>query len=367
MAEVLDQYQDSEADILDLGNYDRIKLAQSFKPSLTSRLSKVTLKMCRVNNPVDSVLVSIYTNDGGVPGERLALCDNPKVAADVMEQSEGTEEVDFLFSNGPILTANTTYFIVAERTGDQQISDGVQLSWFMQDTTDPYPNGEGYYYNEDSGPAWISFASLYPTDYADLYFKEYYETATNLSVPDQKQINFTNNAQDFGTSTGVQKFSQEFNPETSGELTCVKLWLGKLLTGQSDNVQVSIYSDNSGPDTLIETSADTVSGEDIPTLIDEDINDINRAKGFNFNFTNVNVTADTVYHIVVSRTGTLDDSYYYYITEKYDSFTGPYSRRQVWVYIDGAGWSNNSSYAAKFVQYREQPEVKTGPFPTFIP
>jgi hypothetical protein len=103
--------------------------AQSFQPSTTSVISKISIYIKKTNNP-SSFDVKLKSDDNGVPGMELAsaVLNSGDVTTDF-------EWVDLVFSSNPVLVKDTTYWLVIVgdtkkgKTSSDTYSIGANLSY----------------------------------------------------------------------------------------------------------------------------------------------------------------------------------------------------------------------------------------------
>lgn len=119
----------------------------------------------------------------------------------------------------------------------------------------------------------------------------------------------------FGDGTGESKVGTTFTPSVTAPIAKFTFKLRKFGT-PSDNVKVELYTNSADvPNTLLATATEQVSGTSIPagTTFTE----------YDFNFPNgPTLQAETLYWIVVSRTGSLDASNYYSVKDWFDNRDG---------------------------------------------
>lgn len=123
-------------------------VAQSFIPSQTEVLNKVTLYLKKVDTPSDKT-VRILTDNGGVPsGAELA---NGTLQSSLVTGSYGW--IDVSMSTPPTLTAGTRYWIVI----DSSANASKYYQWGL-DVLGGYPSGDGMQSTNWSAgsPAWTS-------------------------------------------------------------------------------------------------------------------------------------------------------------------------------------------------------------------
>ncbi|MBI2017862.1 hypothetical protein HYS92_02320 [Candidatus Daviesbacteria bacterium] len=144
----------------------RLDVAQSFKPSITDKIRKVTLKIKKIGNPPDAT-VRIMGDDNGKPKKQDVF------ATGTLSGSLVTSEygwIDVTFFTNPTLSADTTYWIMIDTSSD------INNFWSWQnDLAQSYNGGVPKWSpNWSAGnPTWNSFSG-------DLSFKTYMGGTTNF-------------------------------------------------------------------------------------------------------------------------------------------------------------------------------------------
>lgn len=143
----------------------RLDLAQSFKPSITDKIRKVSIRIKKFGNPPD-VTVRIMGDDSGKPKK------NDVLATGTLSSSLVTSEygwIDVTFSTNPTLSSGTTYWIMVDTSSD----NNNYWSW-QNDLAQSYNNGVPKWSpNWSAGnPTWNLFSG-------DLSFKAYMGGSTN--------------------------------------------------------------------------------------------------------------------------------------------------------------------------------------------
>ncbi|MFA5934904.1 MAG: choice-of-anchor R domain-containing protein [Candidatus Paceibacterota bacterium] len=85
---------------------DTRDFAQSFEPSTTSAINKISVYIKKTNNPSDFT-VKLMTNNNGLPGTQLAVST---LSSGSVSTNYGW--VDLVFTSNPVLSLNTTYWLV---------------------------------------------------------------------------------------------------------------------------------------------------------------------------------------------------------------------------------------------------------------
>ncbi len=87
----------------------QLDVAQSFKPSTTAVLNKISLKLKKVGTPTNPT-IKILTDNAGSPNKNGVLVSTPLDASKVSPQDY--DFIDVTFGSSPTLSANTTYWIM---------------------------------------------------------------------------------------------------------------------------------------------------------------------------------------------------------------------------------------------------------------
>ena len=143
----------------------RLDIAQSFNPSITDKIRKVSLKIKKFGNPSD-LTVRIMADDSGQPKK------NDVYATGTLSASLVTTDygwIDVTFSTNPSLSAGTTYWIMLDSSSDNN------NFWSWQNDLAQSYNGGIPKWSPDwsaGNPSWNSFSG-------DLSFKTYMGGTTN--------------------------------------------------------------------------------------------------------------------------------------------------------------------------------------------
>lgn len=126
---------------------NRLDVTQSFKPSISNVLNKVSLKLKKIGNPSD-VAVRIIGDDGGKPDKNNVLASGTLYSS-LVTSSYGW--IDVTFTSSPNLAANTTYWLMI----DTSSNSSNYWSW-QNDLSMGYSNGQPKWSpNWDTGnPNW---------------------------------------------------------------------------------------------------------------------------------------------------------------------------------------------------------------------
>lgn len=142
-----------------VGPENRLNVAQSFKPSINEVLNKISLKLKKVGNPPD-INVRIMADLSGKPDKNSVLTTG-KIYSNLVTENYGW--IDVTFSTLPVLTEDTSYWIMIETVSN------INNYWIWQkDIAPSYNRGEPKW-SEDwkiGNPIWTAING-------DLSFKTY--------------------------------------------------------------------------------------------------------------------------------------------------------------------------------------------------
>jgi hypothetical protein len=93
---------------------NQLDVAQSFRPSITTVLNKVSLKLKKFGSP-SNVTVRILADNNGSPNKNQVLASGVLSASTV---TSSYSFVDIAFSNSPSLTAGNTYWIMIDTSSN---------------------------------------------------------------------------------------------------------------------------------------------------------------------------------------------------------------------------------------------------------
>ncbi len=139
---------------------NRQDVAQSFKPSQTKVLNKVSLKLKKTNNPANPT-VRIMSDNNGKPDKNSVLATGT-LLANLVSNQYGF--VDVTFNSTPNLSANTTYWIMIHASS----LDNSNYWYWSNDLAQSYTQGQPKWSSnwQASNPTWTSITG-------DLGFKAY--------------------------------------------------------------------------------------------------------------------------------------------------------------------------------------------------
>ena len=154
------------------------KIAQSFTPSVSGSLSKMTFYLGYDDTtPTDSVKMELYSESGTQPGTLISTASNTWFAN--YKGTIGT--ADFIFNSMPSLTTETKYWAVLSR-GTLGTSTYYQVGNYIAESgSESYTRGEMLSYL--AGTGWGYNEGTFPQDMA---FYEYYYTPSQtmrVSLP----------------------------------------------------------------------------------------------------------------------------------------------------------------------------------------
>jgi len=147
---------------------DEIDAAQSFTPSVSEKLIKVSLYLKKFGSPGDKT-IRILTDNGGKPSKNLVSAGayGTLVASKI---STNYGWVDTAIVTPPNLSAGTKYWIVVDTSADSNN----YFSW-GEDSADAYLGGTGKY-----SPKWDAGNPSWNSVNGDLAFKTWMGGATNF-------------------------------------------------------------------------------------------------------------------------------------------------------------------------------------------
>jgi len=241
--------------------------AQGFKVSTSGIVSQVRLWLKKSGAPGDNLTLQIQTDSGSLPsGTVVANGLSSAVAGSSVSSSYGW--VTFTFSVSPQLTANTQYHLVLTRSGSSDSAN--YYVWGADQSSPAYSNGVGSIY----GAVLASYAET--------------NVDTDLAM---------------GQNTANERRAQGFKVPANRSASQVSLWLKK--SGEpEDNLTLQIQTDNGGvPGTMVTNGlSSAVAGSNVDT-----------SYGWvTFSFsTPPQLTANTQYHLVLTRSGSSDSANYY--------------------------------------------------------
>lgn len=130
---------------------NHLDVAQSFKPSSTAVINKVSLKLKKIGSP-PNLTVRILGDSSGKPDKSNVLTSGV-LAANLVTNQYGF--IDITFNSSPTLTTNTPYWILLDTSSDSSN----YWSWSM-DTLQSYTQGAPKWSPDwqDSHPTWNSIA-----------------------------------------------------------------------------------------------------------------------------------------------------------------------------------------------------------------
>ena len=134
--------------------------AQSFTPSTSDYLTKVTLYLKKTGLPSDTT-VRIFTDNGGSPSKNLAASGayGTLVASQISQTSYSW--IDVTLNTPPLLQAGVKYWIVVDASADSN-----KYFWWGKDSTDAYSGGTGEYTAN-----WNASSPIWSSASGDLAFK----------------------------------------------------------------------------------------------------------------------------------------------------------------------------------------------------
>lgn len=142
-----------------IGSSDILDAAQSFKPSISAPLNKVSLKLKKVGNPPD-IVVRILKDSGGKPDKNNVITSGTLYSSLVVSTFNW---VDVAFNTSPNITAEQSYWIVLDT------SSNTSNYWaWEKDSLQSYTRGGSSW-----SPNWQASTPVWNTNNFDLGFKVY--------------------------------------------------------------------------------------------------------------------------------------------------------------------------------------------------
>lgn len=138
---------------------NRLDVAQSFKPTVTSTLNKVSLKLKKVGNP-PNLTVRILADNNGKPNKNTVLASGT-LAANLVTTNYGF--IDIGFTTNPTLTSGTTYWVMLDTSSNNTNYWGWSL-----DSLGTYTQGKPAF-----SPDWSAGNPTWTNINGDLGFKTY--------------------------------------------------------------------------------------------------------------------------------------------------------------------------------------------------
>lgn len=134
-----------------------LDVAQSFQPTVTNTLNKISIKVKKIGSPPDQT-VRIMADDGGKPDKNNVLATGTLFSSLV---TSSYAFIDVTFSSSPTLSANTTYWIMI----DTSLDNTNYWSW-QNDLAQSYTKGSPKW-----SPSWNTGSPLWNSFNGDLSFK----------------------------------------------------------------------------------------------------------------------------------------------------------------------------------------------------
>jgi hypothetical protein len=132
------------------------KMGQTFLTVGAFYLEKIILKLYKVNNPTDNLIVKLYASDKST----LLATSSTVLDMSTLSTATGGQEIEFFFDIIE-LNAATTYFFSIERSG---VNDNNNYPIIKSDSANPYSSGQAFRWDQDI-TTWVSYFSH------DIWFK----------------------------------------------------------------------------------------------------------------------------------------------------------------------------------------------------
>lgn len=162
-----------------VGGNNQLDVAQSFKPADDSVLNKVALKLKKFGSPSD-LNVKLLRNDAGQPDKNRVIASGT-LTSNLVTSQYGF--IDVAFISPPVVSANTTYWIMIDTTADS----GNYWAW-SADSIQGYTQGSAKW-----SPNWQAGNAVWNTISADLGFQTYMGGETTY-IQGQNGANIDGNA-----------------------------------------------------------------------------------------------------------------------------------------------------------------------------
>ncbi len=148
---------------------NEIDAGQSFIPSVSEKLTKLSLYLKKFGNPGNKT-VRVLTDNGGSPSKTLAGAGSygTLIASQISQNNYGW--IDVPLGTPPNLTAGTKYWIVVDTSADNN-----DYFFWGKDSTDSYAVGTGKY-----SPSWNASSPAWYSAGGDLAFKAWLGGVTNF-------------------------------------------------------------------------------------------------------------------------------------------------------------------------------------------
>lgn len=231
------------------------QLAQTFIPSVTGNLNKVSIVARKTGTPSGDLVIEIRTTSGGSPTATVLATQNVTVGS-VVDKGITT----FTFSSPPALTSGTKYAICvhnADGLGGSPSATNYYSLLVSGSGEDYYGSGINLYYSSDGGSSWNA------QDVTDFAF------ATEMSVatagPGLDQFSFVSSNGEFITSNTTE-IAQTFVPSVNGNLNKIKLHINRIDGQTGGNVTFEIKAvDGSNKPTGSALATQNVTDSSIPS------------------------------------------------------------------------------------------------------
>lgn len=237
-----------------VGNTVFPKSAQSFKPSQTAQLHSIEVALAKYNVTTStSVRMKIYSDSGGEPNSLLATSNNTVSVSSISLSTEGSGYSlhTFSFTDGPSLTAETTYWYVLE-TLDELNYDEIIYTAGYWDSVDPYSRGVAKRYN---GYVWSVIEGDTQLIY-DMYFQEYYAESSESASPSLTPSSSVS----LSPSPSVSPSSSPSSSPSEGSSPSLSPSLSPSITPSSSvSLSVSLSPSRSYSASISPSSSDSVS------------------------------------------------------------------------------------------------------------
>jgi len=274
-----------------------LKLAIPFTPTTSYDLIAMDVWLSVLNAPPGSLSIEVWSDSGGKPDASLGTA-YPTFLYTNLAGSATRYHVDF---TNIALSSATDYWLVYELSANGDNTNYWKVSY---DYADSAPCTIAYWYDDGGGAAWHLTSGTVP----NVIFYSAEEAFYHADADTYR-----------GIGTTVWRRAQAFTTPASSLPVGSILFMLNSITTPDVNIACAIYSDNSGPDTLIYTS--------INNYVEDKC-----ASGYTrliFYFTGALLDPSTTYHAVLFVDGISTGSYRI-LTDSNDVYSQQYYYNGSW-------------------------------------
>jgi hypothetical protein len=232
-------------------------IAQTFTPSVSANLNKVTVLLRKSNNPTD-LTCAIYAVDGSNKPTGAALASQTIAKASI---STDFQLLVFTFSSPASLTIGTMYAVVLKTAGGDDLY--ATYRWYGI-TRDNLANGKAWY-STNSGSTWSDGSTNYD-------FSIVTEMSTAVATPGLDQFSaggLLGSGDDQVTVTTEYRL-QTFTPSVTATMPSIVLGIARRGTqsGSTPGITVAVYAvdGSNNPTGSAISSIESINDTAIPTV-----------------------------------------------------------------------------------------------------